>query len=180
MTTKTLLVLVASLIIYLIGKKTINRVVNSVGQEQKIAAARTHYVSTFMSIIWATVVILGAVSLSDFGFNDLGLLVGSAFALLGVALFAQWSILSNVTASIIVFFFFPYRVGDHVKIVDGENSIEGFIKEISLFHVILADKDQSIITYPNALVFQKAVKITPPGSHANNTTPEQEVIPHEK
>lgn len=162
MTTKTLLVLIASLIVYLIGKKAIFRIVNTVGAERDINTRRIQYVSLFCSIIWTAVVILGAVSLSDFGFNDLGLLLGSAFALLGVALFAQWSILSNITASIIVFFFFPYRVGDHVKIIDGENSIEGFIQEITLFHVILADHDQSITTYPNAMVFQKAVKITPP------------------
>ena len=93
------------------------------------------------------------------GYKDLGVFFGSIFAVIGVALFAQWSILSNVTASIIVFFFFPYRVGDNVKILDGENSVEGVINEISLFHVILMDVDGLTITYPNALVFQKAVKI---------------------
>ena len=97
--------------------------------------------------------------ITGFGYEDVGLIFTSLFAVLGVALFAQWSILSNVTASVIVFFFFPYHVGDHVRIVDGEDSIEGIIEEITLFHVILKFEDK-IATYPNSLVFQKAVVIT--------------------
>jgi small-conductance mechanosensitive channel len=50
-------------------------------------------------------------------------------------------------------------VGDHVKVIDGENTIEGIIVEITLFHVILSFEEKQI-TYPNSLVFQKAVVIT--------------------
>ncbi|MEC8428752.1 MAG: mechanosensitive ion channel domain-containing protein, partial [Pseudomonadota bacterium] len=77
-----------------------------------------------------------------------------------VALFAQWSLLSNATASIIVFFFFPYRAGNWVEIIDGDNTVIGKIKEITLFHVIMLDDQGAIVTYPNSLVFQKAVRIT--------------------
>ena len=161
MTTKTLLLLIIILVGYFIGKKALTKLVNTAGRERNISSHRVHYVSSFLSIIWTVIFILAIIGVSGIGFNDFGLILGSAFALLGVALFAQWSILSNITASIIVFFMFPYRVGDFVKIVDGENSIEGVIKEITLFHVILTDVDQSITTYPNSMVFQKAVKINP-------------------
>jgi small-conductance mechanosensitive channel len=46
-----------------------------------------------------------------------------------------------------------------VKVIDGENTIEGIILEITLFHVILKF-EETHITYPNSLVFQKAVVIT--------------------
>jgi small-conductance mechanosensitive channel len=45
-----------------------------------------------------------------------------------------------------------------VKVIDGEDTIEGIILEITLFHVILKFEDTHI-TYPNSLVFQKAVVI---------------------
>ena len=92
--------------------------------------------------------------------KDFGIFFSSVFAILGVALFAQWSILSNITASILVFFFFPYRVGHRVKILDGENSIEGILDEITLFHVILIDELGNRLTYPNSMAFQKAVIIS--------------------
>jgi small-conductance mechanosensitive channel len=74
-----------------------------------------------------------------------------------VALFAQWSILSNITASLLIFFGFPYRVGDWVKICDKDDDITGHIIEISTFHVILQRLNGDIVTYPNSLILQKAV-----------------------
>ena len=85
----------------------------------------------------------------------------SIFAVLGVALFAQWSILSNVTASLIIFFFFPYRVGDTIRIQDDKEILEGCIQEITLFHLLIKRSEGDIISYPNSLVFQKAIIIKP-------------------
>jgi len=99
----------------------------------------------FLALIWS-------VSLS-------GLLVfaSSIFAVIGVALFAQWSILSNLTSSIIIFFSFPSRIGDYIKILDGDNSIEGKIIEIELFHIRILDHDDNIVIYPNNLFMQKPI-----------------------
>ena len=41
--------------------------------------------------------------------------LASVLAILGVAFFAQWSLLSNITASIIIFFYHPLKIGDKVK-----------------------------------------------------------------
>lgn len=146
-------------IVYFFVKAMIKRLVRKIGREKKIALRRVQYVQFILTGIWTiiTLAILGIIT--GFSYTDVGLIFTSIFAVLGVALFAQWSILSNVTASVIVFFFFPYHVGDHVKIVDGEDSIEGVILEITLFHVILSFENKHV-TYPNSLVFQKAVVIT--------------------
>ena len=161
---------------YVIGKKNISRLVARIGRERNIAEARTQYVNTVLNIAFTIIAITASGMIIGVGLKDLSVLLGSMFAILGVALFAQWSILSNVTASVIVFFFFPYRVGDSVKILDGENSVEGSIKEITLFHVILINADNSLVTYPNSLVFQKAVTIQSPQSKPKPpaTEPEEE------
>jgi|TARA_B110001454_G_C12699124_1_gene425790 small-conductance mechanosensitive channel len=146
-------------IAYFFVKSLIRRLVRKIGKEKRIALRRVQYVEFILTGFWTivTLAILGVIT--GFSYKDVGLIFTSIFAVLGVALFAQWSILSNVTASVIVFFFFPYHVGDHVKVIDGENTIEGIIVEITLFHVILSHEDKQI-TYPNSLVFQKAVVIT--------------------
>ena len=142
---------------YFVVKSMIKRLVRKIGREKRIAVRRVQYVQFILTGFWTivTLAILGVVT--GFNYQDVGLIFTSIFAVLGVALFAQWSILSNVTASVIVFF--PYHVGDHVKVIDGENTIEGIIHEITLFHVILKF-EETLITYPNSLVFQKAVVIT--------------------
>ena len=89
-------------------------------------------------------------------YSQLSVFLSSIFAVIGVALFAQWSILSNITASLIIFFGFPYRVGDSVRVMDEGHDISGIIEEISLFHVLIR-RDDELITYPNSLILQKAV-----------------------
>src|SRR5690606_28274450 len=107
------------------------------------------------------------------GYSEVSVFLSSIFAVVGVALFAQWSILSNITASMIIFFGFPYRVGDQIKVLDKDDDMTGVIEEISMFHVILRRPDGNLITYPNSLILQKAVlKIHYPLPAA--TTPAQE------
>lgn len=151
--------LLLTAILYFFVKSMIKRLVRKIGKEKRIALRRIQYVQFILTGFWTIVIIAVIGIITGFSYKDVGLIFTSIFAVLGVALFAQWSILSNVTASVIVFFFFPYHVGDHVRIVDGEDSIEGVIEEITLFHVILKFENK-YATYPNSLVFQKAVVIT--------------------
>lgn len=73
----------------------------------------------------------------------------------GVALFAQWSILSNLTASVVIFFNYPSRIGDYVRIIDAENTLEGKIVDIKVFQLLLVNNEGNSINYPNNLLIQK-------------------------
>jgi small-conductance mechanosensitive channel len=90
-------------------------------------------------------------------YSELTIFLSSVFAIVGVALFAQWSILSNITASLVIFFGFPYRIGDRVKVMDRDDSIIGMIEEISLFCVQIRDDSGNLATFPNNLFLQRAV-----------------------
>jgi small-conductance mechanosensitive channel len=46
---------------------------------------------------------------------------------------------------------------DRIRVVDGENSIEGSIQEISLFQIELIDNANNTVLYPNNLLLQKPV-----------------------
>jgi small-conductance mechanosensitive channel len=103
------------------------------------------------------------VLLLGIGYGDISLFLSSLFAVLGVALFAQWSILSNISASVLIFFVFPYRIGDRVKVCEKDEDISGVIIDITMFHVLLRHESGNIITYPNTLLLQKGViKVTAP------------------
>jgi small-conductance mechanosensitive channel len=93
--------------------------------------------------------------------NDLVTYVGGTLTVIGVAFFAQWSILSNITAGIILFFSFPFRIGDVIRVHDKDFPIEAQIEDIKAFHTILKTRDGELITYPNNLLLQKGVSIIP-------------------
>lgn len=60
-----------------------------------------------------------------------------------------------------MFFTFPFRIGDTIRVHDKDFPIEAQIEDIKAFHTILRTKDGEIITYPNSLLLQKGVSIVP-------------------
>ncbi|WP_108124866.1 mechanosensitive ion channel domain-containing protein [Saccharospirillum mangrovi] len=99
------------------------------------------------------------------------LFLSSFIAVLGVALFAQWSILSNVTASVIIFFQFPFRIGDEIRIVFKDEDLSGVIEEITPFHTLIRRRQGDLLTYPNSLLLQTAVIKPLPQAVAASETP---------
>ena len=91
--------------------------------------------------------------------QDILFTVSSITTVIGVAMFAQWSILSNITAGIIIFFSYPFKIGDRIKIHDKDFPIEGEIDDIKAFYVVLKSSDGEMITYPNNLLMQKGISV---------------------
>ena len=85
--------------------------------------------------------------------------MSSVFAVIGVAFFAQWSLLSNVTAGIIIFFTNPFRVGDYIRIMDKETPLEAQVENIYSFYTHLRTKDGGLHLIPNSLLLQKGISI---------------------
>jgi len=97
------------------------------------------------------------------GFNFRWLLAVSTgiLALTGVALFASWSLLSNITAFFVLLINKHYQEGTYIRILDADNYIEGYIKEIRLFNTVLQSKEDEIFLYPNNLLIARTVMINP-------------------
>ena len=91
--------------------------------------------------------------------KDIFFTVSSVITVVGAALFAQWSILSNITSGIILLFSFPFKIGDMIKIHDKDFPIEAEIEDIRTFHTYLKTRDGEMITYPNTLLLQKGISI---------------------
>jgi len=84
----------------------------------------------------------------------------STITVLGVAFFATWSILSNITSGILLFFNHPLHIGDNIKILDKEMQVEGKLKDISMFFMHIETVDGETITIPNSVVTQKVISIS--------------------
>jgi len=85
--------------------------------------------------------------------------LSSIFAVIGVAFFAQWSILSNITAGIIMFFNAPFKVGDRIQIIDKDLPIIATIENIHTFYTHIRTDENELIVIPNNLFLQKIVSV---------------------
>jgi small-conductance mechanosensitive channel len=140
-----------------IGFRLFKRIISRIARKKEVPSERVFYIQKVFEVLFALTGLVAIAFIWSVDFEGFSVFASSFFAIVGVALFAQWSILSNVTASIIIFFNFPARVGDTIRIVDGDNSVEGKIKEISLFQIELNDHDGNLVIYPNNLLLQKPV-----------------------
>lgn len=151
----TLITLALLFLLRFIVYKTINKVAT----KWERIHTRTSLIKKFVNYILAFLLIVFMPLIWGFQPKDVTLFLSSIFAVIGIAFFAQWSILSNITSGIIMFFTFPYRIGDFIKIHEGEDSIYGYIEDIRTFQVIIRSLDNSIVTFPNSMMLQKGVSI---------------------
>jgi small-conductance mechanosensitive channel len=90
--------------------------------------------------------------------NQVGVLFSSVFAVIGIGLFAIWSILSNVTSGVILYFYYPFKIGDRIKILDKDFPLESaIIEDIQAFQIHLRTDNGELVTYPNNLILQKSI-----------------------
>lgn len=105
--------------------------------------------------------IIGIVAIWGINSEKLVLFLSSVVTILGVAFFAQWSILSNVTAGLILFFNHPLKLGDQISVLEKDFIIEGTIEDITIFFLHVKTKNGENITMPNSIVLQKNIGVKP-------------------
>lgn len=120
----------------------------------------------------------------------------TGFATVGaVAFFAAWSVLSNLFCALLIFTVSPFRVGDHIEVLDTAEKpgALGRVVDINLLYTTLEDATQSapgtLIQIPNSLIFQRVVrrwrmgtpvpaeKLHPHAPHAAQAATEQTPAP---
>ncbi|MEN9323325.1 MAG: hypothetical protein RIT03_259 [Bacteroidota bacterium] len=151
----SVIVLLFVLLCRMVVAKLVRRYANS----SHIIEKRANLVIKYLHILLSILAIIALVLIWGVDKKAIFLTVSSITTVVGVAMFANWSILSNITAGVILFFFFPFRIGDTIKIHDKDFPIEAEIEDINAFHVLLVTADGEQITYPNHLLLQKGISI---------------------
>lgn len=148
---------IAAVIVSYVSYRLFKGLLEKIARRKGAAEKRLFYIEKVFELLFVVAALIVIAFIWSVDIKGISVVASSVFAIIGVAMFAQWSILSNVTASIIIFFTFPARIGDTIRIVDGDNSVEGTIQEISLFQIELKDSDNHTVLYPNNLLLQKPV-----------------------
>jgi len=148
-------VLLSLLIIRFITNFTITKVAKKNG----INDARIRLIRRYVTVTLFLIAVLIEAFVFGTEFKELAVIFSSIFAVIGIGLFAIWSILSNITSGIIMFFNFPYKVGDKIEIHDHDFPICAIIEDIRAFQLHLRLDNDDLVTYPNNLMLQKAVTL---------------------
>ncbi|GAL62594.1 mechanosensitive ion channel domain-containing protein [Algibacter lectus] len=147
------------LVVLLIIRSLIHFAITKIGHTSGINDARIRLIRRYITVTLFLIAILIESLIFGVEVRDLAVVFSSVFAVIGIALFAIWSILSNITSGIIMFFNFPYKVGDKIEIHDKDFPIKAIIEDIRAFQIHLRLDNGNLVTYPNNLMLQKAVTL---------------------
>ena len=87
-------------------------------------------------------------------------------AVAAVAFFAAWSVLSNIFCTMLILATRPFRLHDHVELLEGGDKpgLGGRVSDINLVYTTLQEVDEagqpagSVLRVPNSLFFQRTVR----------------------
>ncbi|WCO02828.1 mechanosensitive ion channel domain-containing protein [Psychroserpens ponticola] len=159
-TYQTELILTAIVLLFLFIIRIIaHTLVRKIGRKSGINDARIKLICRYVSVALILIALLIEAFVFGAQLKEVTVLFSSVFAVIGIGLFAIWSILSNITSGIIMFFNFPYKVGDKIEIHDKDFPIEAIIEDIRAFQLHLRLDNGDLVTYPNNLMLQKAVTL---------------------
>ena len=166
-----LLLALLFILIYWILKHSTEKAIQALAETKTVNATRTAFINRCFNIIYFGFLFATYLIVSGIGYGNFSIFISSVFTVIGVGFIAQWSILSNITASFLIFFVFPYRIGDSIIVADGDG-IEGKILDIKMFHTLIRHPEGNVITYPNSLLLQKSVtKVSPKNSKYKVSVP---------
>lgn len=125
---------------------------------QQATKTRSKVVKKVINFTLLLVVLAILTSIFGVDQSELVVFISSVFTILGIALFAQWSILSNITAGVIIFFNHTVSLDDTISIIDKDYEVEGRISDIGLLFVVLKTSDNEVVSIPNNVFIQKMIK----------------------
>jgi len=160
--TKEVIASIILLALVLFLRVIVAKLIRRYAKLSSIMEHRTNLVIKYIHLLINILALLGFIVIWGVQKKDILFTLSSVTTVVGVAMFAQWSILSNITSGIILFFFFPFRIGDIIRVHDKDFPVQAEIEDIKAFHIYLKTEEGERITYPNNLLLQKGISIIKP------------------
>lgn len=143
--------LLAALVIYIVGRfiiKYILRFITSLMVKRKVEVSVQTFLRSLLKIVLNLILAFAIISKLGVETTSFAALLASAGVAIGMALSGN---LSNFAGGLIILVFKPFKVGDYIEAI-GES---GTVKEIQIFHTLIATVDNKMIYYPQRLAQQQ-------------------------
>ena len=149
---------VVAIVLFFIFRIIMIKMIDGTVKTSLLKKTRGKIIKKVFQIILASVIIIFMLTIWGIKQADLLVFMASVLTVIGIALIAQWSHLSNITAGIIIFFNHTVHLDDTVTIIDKDFNVEGRVSDIGLFFIIIKTKDGEEISLPNNIFMQKMIK----------------------
>ncbi|MFC4219829.1 mechanosensitive ion channel family protein [Flagellimonas marina] len=160
MSFKTEILVTVILLMVIIGINTLSkRAIRRFGRTSSIDMNSRKIIFYLSNLLFYGMALVGISLIWGVDLQEFSLFLSSILAFVGIGFVAQWSILSNLTASVILFFSHPLRLGDRIRVQDKDFDWTGKVEDISGFYLFMRTDDGRRITIPTNLVIQKGIEI---------------------
>ena len=147
-----------TLAIFLFIRILVVRIINKTVRKNILHKTRGKIIKKIFAIVFTSIAIYFISTIWGVDQSELLLYFVSALTVLGIALFAQWSHLSNLTSAIIIFFSHNLRLDDNISIIDRDFEVIGRVSDISFFFIRLRTDEGDEVILPNNIFMQKMIK----------------------
>jgi small-conductance mechanosensitive channel len=151
---ETVIIIIVFFILKLIAK----RIIGKVGTRFNYQTGRIKITNKIIGVLLVAILTVFLLAIWGVNQSQLLLFLSTILTILGVAFFAQWSIISNITSTLIIFFNHPIKIGEYLTIMDKDFPVEGKLSDIGIFFIIIKTKDDKKITIPSNIFMQKMIR----------------------
>ena len=145
--------IIGAIIIYVVGRfliKQLGRLLTKFLEKRKLEISVKTFLKSLLSITLNLILVFAVIARLGVETTSFAAILASAGVAIGMALSGN---LSNFAGGLIILVFKPFKVGDFI---DGPGA-SGTVKEIQIFHTILATVDNKIIYVPNGSMSSNVV-----------------------
>lgn len=145
-------------ILLIVSSKIFQRLVDKAGVRFSYHKSRVKIVKKVINMVLYIVLVVIMFLIWGIAPSQLIAYIASVLTVVGIAFLAQWSIISNITSTLIIFFNHQVNIGDTIEILDKEYHIEGKISDIGIFFIIIKVNDNEYVSLPSNVFMQKMIK----------------------
>lgn len=137
--------IIGALLVFIIGRfiiRFLNRMVGRMLVKRKVEPSIRGFVWSLVNILLTVLLMVAIIGQLGIETTSFAALLASAGVAVGMALSGN---LQNFAGGLIVLMFRPFKVGDWIE----SQGVSGTVREIQIFHTILATADNKVIYIPN-------------------------------
>lgn len=149
---------VVSIIAFLVISKVLQKIIDRAGTKFSYRKSRIVIIKKIITVVVFIVLVGILLLIWAIAPSQLAAYIVSLFTVIGIAFLAQWSILSNITSTLIIFFNHQVNIGDTIVILDKDFQIEGKVSDIGIFFIVIKVQDNQYVSLPSNVFMQKMIK----------------------
>ena len=142
-----------AILVFVVGRfliSLLNKFIRRLMDKRKVDVSIKTFVKSLVNILLTILLIISVVGALGVETTSFAALLASAGVAVGMALSGN---LANFAGGLIILLFKPFKVGDYIE----AQGTGGTVKEIQIFHTILATPDNKMVYIPNGSLSSGAV-----------------------